>query len=103
MGPDKGEEVMSQLVMIEFHDPDAANAFVQNAVLASQLDYERVGMWLMPQSTCECKLKPNLANWSRKNKAGIPVCRKCHKPSVVWRGGLGERLWVALGRNKLQS
>ena len=91
----------NRMVVIEFSDPDAAQAFVQNHHLPEQLGYQVEGMYFVPTSSCGCGGKRDNKDWGRAKTTGIPICRKCRKPSRFWTEGIEHRLTHALGRNLL--
>lgn len=93
----------SRLVLLEFDDESSAEAFVENRHLPDQLGFEVQGMWFMTKLTCQCGGKRNNKDWGRGRRTGIPLCRRCRKPSRHWREGLMTRLRTALGYNLLEE
>jgi hypothetical protein len=88
-----------RLVLLEFEDPDSANAFVMNDNIAGQLAFTVRGLFMLPTSLCECPGKKDIKEYARGKKSGIWLHRKCKKPSPHWVGGIDTRLAQALGHD----
>lgn len=90
-------------VVLEFEDRDAAQAFVMNNTLSSQLGFSVRAMFLKPKKYCECpeKGREQLNNWHKHPKYGLHVCVKCGRPSRFYNRGILERLQYAFGYSLL--
>jgi hypothetical protein len=94
-----------RLVVLEFDDSDAADAFLENDHMAQQLDYERIGSYVLPRKFCVCpdKKRQNATNWARGKRTGIWLCKTCKKPSKFHESGILRRLEQVLGYNQLEE
>lgn len=92
-------------VILEFEDRDAANAFVQNENISSQLKFSVMAMFLKPKVYCKCpdKKRVHQNNWTKHKKYGLYICVKCGKPSQFHNGGLLKRLQYAFGYSLLED
>lgn len=86
-------------IILEFEDRDAANAFVMNENLSSQLGFIVRAMYLKPKSYCTCpdKKRVHVDNWDKHKKYGLYICRMCKKPSRFHNRGILERLQYTFG------
>lgn len=93
-----------RIVILEFTDPDAANAFVQNDTMAKQLDYTRMAMFIRPTKFCECvdKKRQHVDNWRKGKRTGLYLCVTCKRPSIHHQRGFLSRLQYVFGYNQLE-
>lgn len=92
-----------RMVILRFEDPDAAQSFVMNNTLASQLGYEPKAMFVVPTKFCECpdKKRQHVNNWRRGKRTGIQLCVTCRRPSRFHTEGIMRRLEMVFGFNQL--
>lgn len=83
---------MARIVVLMYEDSEQVPSTFDNAA--------KVGTYYLPAAKlhCRCNRKPNLTNWRRHRKLGLPVCTLCNRPSVHWRDGIIARLEIALGK-----
>ena len=86
-------------VILEFDDRDAAQAFVMNNTLSSQLGFRVRAMYLKPKKYCECpdKTRQHVGNWNKHAKYGLYVCKRCKLPSKFHERGIIRRLQYVFG------
>jgi hypothetical protein len=91
-------------VVIEFDDPDSADAFMQNDNMAEQLTYRRLGLFVSPKKFCHCadRKRQNAKNWRRGKRTGLQLCVDCKRPSIFHQRGLMERLVHVFGYNLME-
>lgn len=96
-------DMAGRIVILEFKDPDAANSFVENDTMASQLGYTRLAVYVRPTKFCECpdKQRQNGKNWRKGKRTGLYLCIKCKRPSVHHQRGILSRLQYVFGFNQL--
>lgn len=90
---------MARIVVLQYEDDDdAAELLGLQGFLG--LSGKVLGTYYLPSPRihCRCNRKPNLTNWRRHRKLGLPVCTLCNRPSVHWRDGIIARLEIALGK-----
>lgn len=94
-----------RFVLLEFNDPDSAQAFVQNNHVPHQLGFSIRGLFLSPRKYCECpeKSRRQVKNWRRGKRTGIEICINCRRPSKHWSLGAVRRVEIALGTNLLEG
>lgn len=94
-----------RLVVLEFDDRDAAEAFVTNPNQPEQQGFKVRAMYLSPTKFCQCpdKQRQDGRNWTKGRRTGLFLCIRCRKPSVFYQRGLLERLKFALGLNLLDT
>ena len=88
-------------VLLQFDDKDAAEAFVENDHLPSQLGFKVEAMFLQPTKFCTCpdKARHDVRNWVKNRKFGLYVCKVCRKPSSHHESGILSRLQYVFGFN----
>jgi ribosomal protein L37AE/L43A len=94
-----------RLVILEFDDSLSADSFVENTNMASHLAYRVLGLYVKPETYCQCpdKRRQTVKNWARGKKTGLWLCKTCKKPSAFYSRGLMVRLREALGYNQLEA
>lgn len=92
-----------RLVVLEFEDRDAAEAFVRNRHQPEHLGYRVGGMYILPDKFCECaeKNRKNVKNWRRGSRTGLQICINCRRPSSFHNKGIWLRLQHLFGYNLL--
>lgn len=92
-------------VLLEFEDPDAAEAFAENDTMSQQLGYRRLAMFMKPKKFCECpdKKRQNVQNWKKGKRTGLYLCLNCKRPSVFHQKGVLQRLQYVFGYNLLTT
>lgn len=92
-------------VLLEFDDPDSANAFVQNNHVPHHLGFKIAAMFVKPVKFCECpdKTRQNANNWRKGRRTGLYLCVRCGRPSTHHQTGIFKRLQYVFGYNLLEE
>lgn len=90
-------------LLLEFEDPDAAEAYAHNEYMPEQCGFRVVAMFMRPTKFCQCpdKTKQNNKNWAKGKRTGLYLCVNCKKPSIHHQTGILERLKYVFGYNIL--